>query len=108
MVHIVIEHLRTRLPDNQWLFLLTAYELNKRDWQERRDILARLSIADKASVIKPLTEGLANLHLIETKKTRSGPSITSCQIRLTPHGRAEIQAAFKLAQLAAKPTLTPA
>ena len=107
MLHLVIEHLRTRLPDNQWIFLLTAWELNKRDWQERRDILARLSISDKASVITPLTEGLVKLGLIETKKTRSGPSITSCQIRLTRDGRAEIQAAFKVAQ-ADQPTLTPA
>jgi DNA-binding MarR family transcriptional regulator len=108
MIHLVIEHLRTRLPDAQWLFLLTAYELNRRDWQERRDILDRLSINKKASTIVPLTEGLTKLGLIETKKTRSGPNITSCQIRLTPHGRAEIQAAIKLATLAGKPTPVPA
>jgi DNA-binding MarR family transcriptional regulator len=108
MIHLVIEHLRTRLPDAQWLFLLTAYELNRRDWQERRDILDRLSINKKASTIVPLTEGLTKLGLIETQKVRTGPTITSCQIRLTPHGRAEIQAAFKLAALAGKPTPVPA
>lgn len=109
MIHLVIEHLRTRLPDAQWLFLLTAYELDKRDWQERRDILDRLSINKKASTVVPLTEGLAKLGLIETQKVRTGPTITSCQIRLTRDGRAEIQAAFKLAALAATttPTLNP-
>jgi hypothetical protein len=107
MIHLVIEHLRTRLPDAQWLFLLTAYELNRRDWQERRDILDRLSINKKPSTIVPLTEGLAKLGLIETQKVRTGPTITSCQIRLTPHGRAEIQAAFKLATLGKQTQLTP-
>lgn len=106
-LHTFIDTLNKRNSYSQWLLLLATWELSPRDWIERRTVLDAISISKDSSNVSTITQTLINLGLLEAKKTRTGPAITSCQIRLTRDGRAEIQAALKVAQ-ADQPTLTPA
>lgn len=99
-IHTFIDTLNQRNSYPQWLLLLATFELSPRDWIERRTVLDAISISKDSSNVSTITQTLINLGLIEAKKTRTGPAITSCQIRLTRDGRAEIKAALKLASLA--------
>jgi hypothetical protein len=105
-LHTFIDYLNQRNSYPQWLLLLATWELSPRDWIERRLVLDSISISKDSSNVSSVTQTLIALGLIEAKKTRTGPTVTSCQIRLTPDGRAEIKAALKLAKLALKPTST--
>lgn len=95
MIHRLIAYLKGETNFNQWLFLLTTYEIAKHEWVERLQIVRAARLPEHASNVSELTSKLVNAGLIDVITQPNGRNAGTIHVRLTPESRRMIRAAFK-------------
>jgi Mn-dependent DtxR family transcriptional regulator len=98
MIHKLITTLRNHLSTNEWLFLLTAYELGKGGWVSRIAVIEAAELPQHGSNVSSLCGGLNKLGLIGMKIVPNARNQGSYEVKLTPEGKALIRKAFESAQ----------
>jgi DNA-binding MarR family transcriptional regulator len=98
MIHKLITTLRKQLSNNEWLFLLTAYELGKGGWVSRIAVIESADLPQHKSTISSLCNELNQRGLIGMKIVPNGSNQGSYEVKLTPEGKALIRKAFESAQ----------
>jgi DNA-binding MarR family transcriptional regulator len=95
MLHKFIVTLRAQLPLNQWLFLLTTYELGKHGWISRQDVVNAAQIPVHSSQVSRLSSELQNIGLLDVRTAPNSVNQGSIEVKLTPKGKQFIREAFE-------------
>jgi DNA-binding MarR family transcriptional regulator len=101
MLHKLITNLGHHLPYNQWLFLLTAYEIGKGRWMPRLVVIEAAQLPAHGSNVSSLCSRLHTQGLIDVQTVPNGVNNGTIEVKLTPAAKALIRTAFETAQKAA-------
>lgn len=101
MIHRLIAQLQRHRTFQQWLFILTTYELGKRGWVRRADIVQAADF--NGNTIKKLVNELMLRGDIQQRKVpeQGEPGGGHMEVRLNDIALTDLQVAFNLARTAA-------
>ena len=97
MLHKLITILNGQFSYNQWLFLLTCYELSKGKWIRRRDVYDATNLSNKSSNVSATMSQLRKLGMLHEEKRLNGINDGDWWVKLTPDARAVLEGAYKAA-----------
>jgi hypothetical protein len=96
MIHPFIITLNSQFTYNQWLFLLTCYELSKGQWICRRDVYRAAGLPEKStSNTSHLMKQLRELRMLREEKRENKVNGGTWFIKLTKEARDILEGAFK-------------
>lgn len=102
MIHPFIISLNARFTYNQWLFLLTCYELSKGRWIKRADVYSAAGLPEKStSNTSHLMKQLRELKMLHEEKRTNGINGGTWFIKLTNEARNVLQDALRTAEVPA-------
>lgn len=93
MLHQIINELHKTLTHREWHFLIAAYELGRRQWQQRTPILTALSSHSWAgSTVDNVIDTLTTRKLIDSRRiVIPGTNVGASEIRVTSEGVALVK-----------------
>jgi hypothetical protein len=102
MLHPFIIILNGQFTHQQWLFLLTCYELSKGQWIRRKEVYSAAGLPDKStSNTSHLMKQLRELGMLNEEKRPNGVNSGDWFIKLTKEARDILKGAFKAAEVPA-------